>query len=399
MRSFVFASLAVVGTSSSSPNKELLFKDFIDKYDRHYATEFEKGKRFQIFSENVDKIFASNGQNRSYTLGITERADLTLDEFSSQYFSGYTPQLNLGATLGDRDVFKAPASFSEPDSIDWVKKGGVTSVKNQGTCGSCWTFSTVGALEGAMFVAGRPIEDLSMQHILACDKSMNGCGGGSMEQAFGWVAENGVPALKDEPYLCKDGSSSECKEMTCGAACTKQTGETCVFNKKCAKVPGSTCKKWGGLINRCECPADQCFSDGVCGAAKKPAAMVIAVGDVIKHTDVDQTENALEAAVAGQPVSVAIEADKEVFQHYTSGVLTDDACGSALDHGVLAVGYGVDNGVKYWKVKNSWGTVFGEDGFIRIAKGKAGDGGECGIRKGAVFPTIKKDTSISEVIV
>jgi C1A family cysteine protease len=103
---------------------------------------------------------------------------------------------------------------------------------------------------------------------------------------------------------------------------------------------------------------------------------------------VEQTENALEAAVAQQPVSVAIEADKPVFQHYTHGVLTDDACGSTLDHGVLAVGYGVDNGQAYWKLKNSWGTEHGENGYYRIAKGKAG-GGECGIRKMASFPTIK----------
>merc|ERR1711935_91860 len=135
-----------------------------------------------------------------------------------------------------------------------------------------------------------------------------------------------------------------------------------------------------------------------CGAAKKPAAMVIAVGDVVKHTDVEQTEGALEAAVMKQPVSVAIEADQTVFQHYTGGVLTNDACGENLDHGVLAVGYGEDNGQKYWKVKNSWGTTFGEDGFIRIEKGSAGDGGECGIRKLASFPTIKKSTT-SEVIV
>jgi len=118
-------------------------------------------------------------------------------------------------------------------------------------------------------------------------------------------------------------------------------------------------------------------------------AKALAVGDVTKHTDVATTEMALEAAVAQQPVSVAIEADQSVFQHYTSGVLTNDACGENLDHGVLAVGYGVDNGVKYWKVKNSWGTTFGEDGYIRIEKGDAEAGGECGIRKGASFPTVK----------
>merc|ERR1711904_217881 len=105
---------------------------------------------------------------------------------------------------------------------------------------------------------------------------------------------------------------------------------------------------------------------------------------------------ALEAAVAQQPVPVAIEADEAVFQHYTGGILTNDACGSSLDHGVLVVGYGVDNGQKYWKVKNSWGTTFGEDGYIRIEKGSASDGGECGIRKMASFPTVK---SAAEIVV
>merc|ERR1711957_1083002 len=126
--------------------------------------------------------------------------------------------------------------------------------------------------------------------------------------------------------------------------------------------------------------------------------MVLNVGDVVKETDVASSEKALEAAVAQQPVSVAIEADKSVFQHYSSGILTSDACGSNLDHGVLAVGYGIDKGQKYWKVKNSWGTSFGEDGFIRIEKGDASAGGECGIRKGAVFPTLKASTTSSIVV-
>merc|ERR1719506_1888478 len=118
--------------------------------------------------------------------------------------------------------------------------------------------------------------------------------------------------------------------------------------------------------------------------------MVLAIGDVIEHNDVGQTENALEAAVGQQPVSVAIEADQAVFQHYTGGVLTDDACGSKLDHGVLAVGYGVKDGKKYWRVKNSWGSSWGDNGFINIEKGDAESGGECGIRKMASFPTVKK---------
>merc|ERR1712228_519222 len=215
------------------------------------------------------------------------------------------------------------------------------------------------------------------------------------DQAFEWVAQNGVTSLEDEPYLCQDADASACSSMTCGTS-TNQTGETCVFGS-CTHVPGSVCNKASGWIHKCECPDAECFKNGACGECK-PSPLVLAVGDVVQHTDVDQTENALEAAVAQQPVSVAIEADKSVFQHYTGGVLTNDACGSDLDHGVLAVGYGIDNGQKYWKVKNSWGTIFGEDGYIRIEKGRAASGGECGIRKMASFPTIKK-ASAAEVIV
>lgn len=389
MKFAVLASFALGAVATPPPNKEMLFKEFMENFGQAYATDFEKGQRFQIFSENVDVIYASNAKNRSFTLGITKNADRTFEEWRSTHLTGFKPSLT--ATKEPRARFSAPKDFAEPDSVDWTAKGGVTSVKNQGSCGSCWTFSTVGGLEGAMFVAGRKLQDLSMQHILACDTGGAGCRGGSMDQAYGWVADNGVTALADEPYLCLDGSASECTGMKCGG-CSLQTGERCVFKDDCAKhVEGSTCNK-AGLVHHCECPAGQCFQDGKC-SEHKSADFVIAKGDVTTHTDVDQTEGALEAAVAQQPVSVAIEADQSVFQHYTGGILTDDACGENLDHGVLAVGYGVDKGTKYWKVKNSWGTTFGEDGYIRIEKGTAASGGECGIRKGAVFPTIKKADS------
>lgn len=238
-----------------------------------------------------------------------------------------------------------------------------------------------------MKIAGRTLTDLSMQHILACDKSGSGCKGGQMDQAFDWVTQNGITALKDEPYLCTDATSSQCTAMTCGA-CTKKTDAMCnIITGACTKY-NSTCGHELPVGNYCECQGDTCFKDGACGPAPPAPALALKPGDVTKHTDVEQTENALEAAVAQQPVSVAIEADQAVFQHYTSGVLTDDACGSTLDHGVLAVGYGVDNGQAYWKLKNSWGTDHGEHGYYRIAKGKAG-GGECGVRKMASFPTVK----------
>jgi len=336
--SLVCASLVAASASVAPPNKRTLFDNFIKEYQPNYATEGERSARFQIFSENVDRIYSSNAQNKTYTLGVTPHTDLTLEEWRAQYMTGLKPQtLKKG-----RAIFEAPAGFVELDGVDWVKDGGVTSVKNQGQCGSCWAFSTVGGLEGALHKSGRPLVDLSMQHILACDNKWSyGCGGGLMDQAFEWVKENGVSALKDEPYLCMNANSGQCKGMTCG------------------RVP-----------------------------------LVLKPGDVTGFTDVGQTESALEAAVAQQPVSVAIEADTMVFQLYRGGVLTSDACGQQLDHGVLAVGYGVDNGQKYWKVKNSWGTGFGEGGYIRLARGSAESGGECGIRKSASFPTIKPASSI-----
>merc|ERR1712232_1541787 len=232
---------------------------------------------------------------------------------------------------------------------DWSTQGAVTPVKNQAQCGSCWSFSATGALEGAWKIAGHGLVSLSEQNILDCDKGGHKCQGGSMEQAFEWVKENGICSEEADPYKCADQSSSECTGSTCAA------------------------------------------SSGSC-------TKVIAPGDVTGSHEVGQTENALEAAVTQQPVSVAIEADKMVFQHYVAGtVLASEACGNKLDHGVLAVGYGTtSDGTKYWKVKNSWGATWGENGYLRMEKGASWSGGECGIRMGAVFPKIAGAVSAPE---
>jgi len=111
-------------------------------------------------------------------------------------------------------------------------------------------------------------------------------------------------------------------------------------------------------------------------------------GDVTGYKDVARdNEQALMEAVEKQPVSIAVEADKSAFQLYSGGVLSS-TCGSNLDHGVLLVGYGTENGQDYWKVKNSWGTSFGEDGYIRLKRGKGG-AGECGLLSGPPsFPVV-----------
>jgi len=308
------------------------FDDFMKKFKRKYADSSTEWYRRTVFHDNLKYINEMNAKELPFKLGVTEFADLTFDEFKEGYLSGYSPS-KRNSSLG---VFRAPVNQAAPDSVDWTLQGAVTPVKNQAHCGSCWTFSTTGALEGALYIKTKTLTPLSEQYILDCDTGGSKCRGGSMAQAFDWVKENGLPAEATDGYKCADQASEQCASSTCPASVDK----------------------------------------------------FIKPGDITGHTDVDQSESALEAAIAQQPVSIAIEADQPVFQHYTSGILTDDRCGSQLDHGVLAVGYGTEGGQKYWKVKNSWGTSFGEEGYIRIERGDPAAGGECGIRKAAVVPTL-----------
>ena len=250
------------------------------------------------------------------------------DEFVAQYVGDATGakaymerERNYDYTLAKQAPFVAEA-------VDWVTEGAVTGVKNQGQCGSCWSFSTTGSLEGAFEIAGNTLTSLSEQMLVDCDTTDSGCNGGLMGNAFKWIQANGG--------LCtEDAYAYKAAKGTCETSCEK-------------------------------------------------------VATLSGHTDVPSgDEDALKTAVAIGPVSIAIEADKSVFQSYSSGVLDSSACGTNLDHGVLVVGYGADSstdedgGTKYWKVKNSWGTTWGEEGYIRIARGS----NICGIASEPSYPT------------
>ena len=238
-------------------------------------------------------------------------------------------------------LHRAPEVKDLPASVDWTAQGAVTPVKDQGQCGSCWSFSTTGALEGAYYIKNGALNSYSEQHLVSCDTSDFGCNGGWMDNAFQWVKKNGGICY-EEDYPYESGT----------------TGQTGV------------------------CEDSKCTKDS--GVA--PSGFV----DVEKYSD-----EALMSAIAQQPVSVAIQADQSNFQLYQSGVLTS-SCGTTLDHGVLAVGYGTSaDGTDYYKVKNSWGASWGEDGYILLGRGEYNvnvmgqNQGQCGILTGPPsYPTL-----------
>lgn len=275
-----------------------------------------------IEQHNADKT-------QTYTLGRNQFTHLTLEEFKEAAHIGGIIPPNLRSHGGKVQENISDAS-ALPTTVDWVAAGAVTPVKNQGSCGSCWSFSTTGALEGAYFIKYRSLLSFSEQNLVSCDKSDSACDGGWMDTAFGWVKSNGGLATEDSyPYVSGDNTVPACDT-------TK------------AKVAGAA---------------------------------------PVSFTDVTANNvNALATAVAQQPVSIAIQANQAAFQSYSGGIISG-RCGTNIDHGVLAVGYGHDSatGLDYWKVKNSWGPTWGSGGYVYIEKSSAD---LCGVLVAPSYPNM-----------
>ncbi|KAD3642061.1 hypothetical protein E3N88_31285 [Mikania micrantha] len=235
---------------------------------------------------------------------------------------------NICRLAGDPPMYENVTAV--PSSMDWRKKGAVTPIKDQGQCGCCWAFSAVAAVEGITQLKTGKLVSLSEQELVDCDTSGvdQGCEGGLMDNAFDFIVSNkGLTTETNYPY--------------------KGVDATCNSNE-----------------------------------ASNHAATITGHEDVPANS-----ESALLKAVAGQPVSVAIDASGSDFQFYSSGVFTGD-CGTELDHGVTAVGYGTtDDGTKYWLVKNSWGASWGQEGYIMMQRGVEAKEGLCGIAMQASYPT------------
>ena len=295
------------------------FHDFINEFGKVYETATEFMSRFEVFRENVK--FIAEHTTETLKLKMNQYGDMTPLEFGIHKKDGCFLDANIeNQNQNGCKMFVSNLTLADiPTEVDWRIKGAVTPVKNQGQCGSCWSFSATGAMEGAYFLKTGQLLSFSEQELVDCSGSFgnHGCNGGLMDYAFEFALEDGMCSETEEPYKARDMKCDQCSAVA--------------KFQDCYDVP----------------------------------------------TD---DEESLMKAVAQQPVSVAIEADNAVFMFYSSGIIDGAKCGTKLDHGVLAVGYGEDNGKKYWLVKNSWGTGWGEDGYVRIARDETQKGaGICGI--------------------
>jgi len=280
-------------------------------YGKKYST-LENNERFKIFEDNMNYIALLNRIDKTATYGVTKFADLTAEEFAQKHL-GFIPASKEGLPVFESDGVAAP------DSYDWTtKKGYVSPVQDQGSCGSCWAFATTAGLETARVIAGNTLIKLSEQNLVDCDSSNSGCNGGNLSLAERYLKKTGIVTEANYPYAGVD--------------------QTCKVQSSWTKYNATG----SGIISGENQIADALVKHGI-----------------------------LPVAINANPV-----------QFYNGGILDPSVCSpSGINHAVVVVGYGTEGGVDYWKIRNSWGASWGENGYFRMTRGK----NTCGIGNDATY--------------
>jgi len=295
------------------------FFDYIISFGKRYVDNSEFGIRYSNFRKSLEIVRAHNSKNEiSYTMGINQFSDWNQQEIDIF--------LTLKVDNNEEGVknYAPKSGVSAPTSVDWRTQGVLNPIKDQGSCGSCWAFSAIGAFEAAFKQLTGELRDFSEQLLVDCNRGTfifgnQGCNGGLMNTAYDWMKTNNAALTADFPYVAKD----------------------------------QTCNK-----------SYKQFS------AKVKSYVIVAEND-----------DALREAIALQPVAVAIQANQDSFMKYQDGII-DNCADTRLDHGIIAVGYGVENGKQYYVIRNSWGPRWGDQGHAKIAADKT----SCGIRQKASYP-------------
>lgn len=338
------ASVALLALGATAAVDETQFNAWKKQYGKSYLGS-EHNARFGIFQANAKFVEDHNSQNLSWTVGLNEFADMTNEEFTRERLG--TRPTSFG-TSGGR-VHKPLGAV--PASVDWRTNSSVVGpVKNQGSCGSCWAFSTIVSVEGQAGLKSGKYTSLSEQQLVDCVKGegtsydpakcCDGCQGGLMDNAFAYVVEKQQGVFNSETAYPYKGQNGNCAFDASNAA---------------ANITG--------------------YTDCRPGSATPKAATAA------------EEDNVRDAVANVGPVSIAVDAGGLGWQLYFGGIhnckagLSDPA---KADHGVALVGYGVQNDKQYWTIRNSWGGSWGEKGYMRVNYG----GNACGVANFASYPNL-----------
>jgi len=317
-----FTALCILIAAASAAPTEVIYKNFIDwtiQHGKEYSNAGEHQERFTNFQTNLALVNFLNRQNKGATFALNQFADLTQQEFADRYLRQFPTNIARKSTL----PYNPRKGY--PETWDWRDHGAVSAVKNQGSCGSCWAFSATGNMEGVYQIANKEMKLFSEQQLVDCEHDCmifpgtteqvcdEGCNGGLMPNAFTYAIREGMETESDYPYTGKQSKK-------CNAAESHQKTKFSAW-------------QWVG---------------------KNESAMVAALNDI-------------------GPLSIAVDAT--YWSYYSSGIYDSSCSTSRMNHGVLLVGYGKEGQKDYWIIKNSWGTSWGEKGFMRLIRGK----NKCGV--------------------